>query len=130
MSVLAQVRSWARRLKRDAVMLWLARDHPDTPTVAKVICIVAVAYALSPIDLIPDFIPVLGYLDDLVLVPGLIWLTVRILPPHVVLRCRTDADLWMASHQSKPKSYVGAAVIVIAWVAIAYAAYRWQAAAA
>jgi uncharacterized membrane protein YkvA (DUF1232 family) len=124
-TILKRIRSWARQLKRDAVMLWFAKDHPDTPTFAKVVCVLAVAYALSPIDLIPDFIPVLGYLDDLLLVPGMVWVAIRMLPPHVILRCRLQADVWLASHRTKPTSYAGAAVIVIAWVAIAYAAYRW-----
>ncbi|HJV76479.1 MAG TPA: hypothetical protein VJ654_19840, partial [Noviherbaspirillum sp.] len=64
-------------------------------------------------------------LDDLLLVPGMIWIAVRLLPPHVILRCRMQADVWLASHQAKPKSYAGAAVIVIVWSTIAYAAYRW-----
>jgi len=124
--MLSQIKAWAKKLKQDVVMLWFAKGHPDTPLLAKVLCIAAVAYALSPIDLIPDFIPVLGYIDDLLLVPGLVWMAVRMLPPHVILRCRTQADVWLASHASKPKSYVGAAVIILIWIALAYlVAYHW-----
>ena len=74
------IRQWARRIKQDAVMLWFACRDPRTPRLPKIICMVAVAYALSPIDLIPDFIPVLGFLDDAILVPAMIWLAVKLLP--------------------------------------------------
>ena len=67
--MLEQVRAWARALKAQLVTLWFCRNHPDTPWYAKALAMLVVAYAFSPIDLIPDFIPVLGYLDDLVIVP-------------------------------------------------------------
>lgn len=63
------IRSWTRRIKRDAVTLWFVCKHPDTPLPAKALCAIIVAYALSPIDLIPDFIPILGYLDDAIVLP-------------------------------------------------------------
>ena len=72
MSISESIRAWARRIKRDAVMLWFARRHRDTPFLAKALCVFTVAYALSPIDLIPDFVPVLGYVDDALLLPSLI----------------------------------------------------------
>ena len=72
MGIKDSVSQWARRLRRDALMLWFARRHPDTPLLAKALCVLAVAYALSPIDLIPDFIPILGYLDDALLLPALV----------------------------------------------------------
>lgn len=84
-----------------------------------------VAYALSPIDLIPDFIPVLGYLDDMLLLPGLIWLTIRLLPPEVLAHCRGQADVWMKIEGSKPSSRVGAAVIVVLWIAVGAALWTW-----
>jgi uncharacterized membrane protein YkvA (DUF1232 family) len=84
-----------------------------------------VGYALSPVDLIPDFIPVLGYLDDALLLPGLIWLAIRLLPAGVVDESRRRADAWMAEQRAKPKSYAGAAVIVAVWLAIAVAAWFW-----
>src|SRR5690606_37290118 len=90
------LRSWARRIKRDGVTLWFARKHPGTPWYAKLIGVLVVAYALSPIDLIPDFIPVLGYVDDVLLLPALIWLAVRLLPAEVLVACRRQADAWMA----------------------------------
>lgn len=84
-----------------------------------------VAYALSPIDLIPDFIPVLGYLDDILLLPGLIWLTIKLLPPEVLAECRVQADQWMREKGSKPSSRAGAASIVVLWLVIATAAWFW-----
>lgn len=119
------IRSWARRIKRDAVMLWFAQRHPGTPWLARLVCIAAVAYALSPIDLIPDFIPVLGYIDDALLVPALVWLAVRLLPADVVAACRRDAERWLAERQAKPVSWLGAAPIVLLWLGLAYAGWRW-----
>ncbi|HEY6774220.1 MAG TPA: YkvA family protein [Oxalicibacterium sp.] len=122
-----QLREWARRLKRDIVMLWFARQHPDTPLHARLLCIAAVLYTLSPIDLVPDFIPVLGYLDDVLLVPALIWLAIRLLPPHVVEECRQRASEWMAAQGEKPKSLIGAALVVIVWIVLAWLCWRWLA---
>ncbi len=122
---MSSLRDWARRLKRDVVMIWFARRHPDTPLLAKVLCIVAVLYALSPIDLVPDFIPVLGYLDDVLLLPALIWLVIRLLPPGVVQECREQAQKWMETQGAKPKSRLGAAIIVAIWILVGYLCWRW-----
>ena len=104
--------------------LWFASKHPRTPWQAKALSLFVVGYALSPIDLIPDFIPVIGYLDDAVLLPGLIWLAVRMLPCDVLEDCRNRADRWMAEASEKPRSYVGAVVIVAIWVLVAVVTYR------
>ena len=77
MSIGTTLKTWAKRIKRDGVTLWFAGQHPRTPWYAKALGLFVVAYALSPIDLIPDFIPVLGYVDDVILLPVLIWLTVK-----------------------------------------------------
>lgn len=114
--LLERIRSWARSLKRDAVTLWFAYKHPATPMLAKALCIVVVAYALSPIDLIPDFIPILGYVDDAILLPGLIWLAIKLVPPQVLDECRQVGDVWIEKNGSKPRSYVGAVIIVIIWI--------------
>ncbi|MDB5840607.1 MAG: hypothetical protein JWQ23_2559 [Herminiimonas sp.] len=106
-------------------MLWFARNHRDTPFFTKALCFLTVAYALSPIDLIPDFVPVLGYLDDAILLPAMIWLAVRLLPAHVISDCRMKADAWMENQKAKPKSYAGAIAIVILWAALAYLGWRW-----
>ena len=98
------LKRWAKKLKRDGITLWFARRHPLTPWYAKALALFVVAYALSPLDLIPDFIPVIGYLDDLLLLPGLIWLTIRLLPDEVLADCRRQADDWVASNAAKPRS--------------------------
>jgi uncharacterized membrane protein YkvA (DUF1232 family) len=123
--MLQTVKSWARRVKRDAVMLWFARSHPKTPLLAKVLGFATVAYALSPIDLIPDFIPVLGYLDDVIIVPAMIWLVVQLLPVEVIDESRAKAELWMTERHEKPASYVGAVVIVLMWGLAGYYAWKW-----
>ncbi|WP_454902716.1 YkvA family protein [Variovorax gossypii] len=75
-----------------------------------------VAYALSPIDLIPDFIPVLGYIDDALVPPGLIWLTIRLLPNDLLAECRVKADDWMRRGEGKPRTWRGIALVVAIWV--------------
>ncbi|MBV6273607.1 DUF1232 domain-containing protein [Alcaligenaceae bacterium CGII-47] len=122
MSIIDNLNVWAKRIKRDGVTLWFAGKNLRTPWYAKALGIFVVAYALSPIDLIPDFIPVLGYIDDVLLLPGLIWLTIRLLPPEVLVECRAQADEWMWPKGSKPSSRAGAVVILALWFAIIVAA--------
>jgi uncharacterized membrane protein YkvA (DUF1232 family) len=86
---------------------------------------VVVAYALSPIDLIPDFIPVLGYVDDALLLPALIWLTIRMLPQDVLADCRIKADQWLGSGKSKPRSAWGAALVIAIWMGVAMLLWGW-----
>jgi len=125
MQVLDNLRAWARRIKRDGVTLWFACRNPATPLVAKALAVFVVAYALSPIDLIPDFIPVVGYLDDVLLLPGLIWLAIRLVPRSVVESSRMQADAWMAAEEKKPVSYLGALLVVAVWLAVAYACWSY-----
>ncbi len=129
MTLIDATRGWARRIKRDAMTLWFARSHPQTPWYAKAMGSLVVAYALSPIDLIPDFIPVLGYLDDVILLPLLIWLTVRLLPPQVLAESRLKAEQWMAEQGSKPRSLIGGLAIVLIWLAVGVALSLWVSAA-
>ena len=121
------LRSWARNLKRDVVALWLAARDPRVPWPAKLIAGAVAAYALSPIDLIPDFIPVLGYLDDLLIVPLGIWLAVRMIPPELMQELRTKA-----AERTKPTSLAGAVVIIGIWLVATAAAiglgWRWASA--
>jgi uncharacterized membrane protein YkvA (DUF1232 family) len=125
MSINSQLQGWAKRIKRDGVTLWFAGKNPRTPWYAKALGLFVVAYALSPIDLIPDFIPVLGYVDDVLLLPILVWLAVKLLPPEVLAECRAQADEWMRGKGSKPRSRVGAILVVVTWIAIGAAAWFW-----
>lgn len=113
---------WARSLKRDTYALYLAGRDPRVPWLAKLIIAATVAYAMSPIDLIPDFIPVLGYLDDLLLVPLGIWLAVRLVPPAVWQECREKAA---ARPQALGRSRAAAAVVVSIWLLAALALAAW-----
>ena len=119
------LRMWAKRVKRDGVTLWFAGKHPRTLGYAKALGLFVVAYALSPIDLIPDFIPVLGYVDDVLLLPGLIWLTLRLLPPDVLADCRGQADAWMQTQGAKPRSMAGAVLEVALWLLVGIALWVW-----
>jgi len=119
------LKAWARRIKRDGVTLWFAGKNPRTPWYAKALGVFVVAYALSPIDLIPDFIPVLGYLDDVLLLPVLIWLAIRLLPPGVLAECRSKAEEWMQANGARPSSRAGAILVVSLWVGSAVAAWLW-----
>ena len=123
--MLQKIKQWARVLKRDGVTLWFALRDPSTPWLAKALCWFVVAYALSPIDLIPDFIPVLGYLDDLVLLPGLIWLALRLLPRGVLAHSRAQAEAWIAAKGARLKSAAGVWLVVAIWLASAAALAWW-----
>ena len=125
MTISDKLKTWAKRIKRDGITLWFARKHPRTPWYAKALGVFVVAYALSPIDLIPDFIPVLGYVDDVLLLPGLIWLAIRLLPTEVLAECRAQADEWMQEKGSKPSSRAGAFAIVALWLAVGAALWFW-----
>ena len=83
------------------------------------------AYALSPIDLIPDSIPVLGYVDDVLLLPGLIWLAIRLTPAAILAECRQQGAQWMAQEGAKPRNLWGIALGLTVWVGVAWAAWHW-----
>jgi uncharacterized membrane protein YkvA (DUF1232 family) len=120
-----KLRGWARKIKRDGVTLWFACKHPSTPAAAKVLGFVVVAYALSPIDLIPDFIPVFGYLDDVILLPVLIWMAVKLIPADVLARCRLQADEWIAKEGRKPRSNWGIVFVVLVWILASWAIWKY-----
>jgi uncharacterized membrane protein YkvA (DUF1232 family) len=115
--MMERLRRWARRLKVESTALYLAARDPRVPWYARLFLLAIVAYALSPIDLIPDFIPVLGYLDDLILLPLGIWLALRMVPPGVMEDCRARAAEIVAS--GRPSSRAGAIAIVVIWVVLA-----------
>jgi uncharacterized membrane protein YkvA (DUF1232 family) len=113
----------ARTLKRDTYALYLAARDPRTPWYARGLAALIVAYAFSPIDLIPDFIPVLGYLDDLLLVPLGVALLLRLVPADVMADARARASVELAGN--RPKSYVAAGVIALIWILLAAVACVW-----
>ena len=119
-----RLKRWAGELRAQLLTLWFCRTHPDAPWAAKLLAAFVVAYAFSPIDLIPDFIPVIGYLDDLVIVPLGIYLALRLIPEHVLAASRQKADQWIAEKKSKPRNYFAAALILLVWIALAYWSWR------
>ena len=125
MNISNNLTAWAKKIKRDGVTLWFAAKNPRTPWHAKAIGVFVVAYALSPIDLIPDFIPVLGYVDDVLLLPVLIWLTIKLLPADVLVECRSQADEWIATKGRKPTSKIGACLIVLMWLMACWGVWNW-----
>ena len=122
MNLFRQLRLWARNLKRDVVALYLAAGDPRVPWYAKAVAAVVAAYALSPIDLIPDFIPILGYLDDVILLPMGIALAIRLIPPAIFEEHRKTA---IERAAKRPTSRIGAAIIIGIWMALAGVAIVW-----
>lgn len=121
--MLEKLKIRARQLKADTYVLYLAARHPSTPWYAKLLVAAIVAYALSPIDLIPDFIPVLGYLDDLVLIPIGIALAIKLIPDTVLADCRKQAAESMRSGKLQSRS--AATVIVLIWLMLAITCAMW-----
>jgi uncharacterized membrane protein YkvA (DUF1232 family) len=113
----------ARHLKAETYALYLAARDPRTPWYAKLLAMGITAYAFSPIDLIPDFVPVLGYLDDLILIPLGITLAIKLVPPAVLAECRTRAQ--EAMQNGKPVSRVAGAVIIVIWLLLAVLCIVW-----
>lgn len=114
MAQLSSLRAWAANAKRDVVALWIAARDPRVPWYAKAVAGAVAAYALSPIDLVPDFVPVLGYLDDLIIVPAGIFLAIRLIPADLMAEFRAEA-----ARRERPTSRAGIVLIVAAWAAIA-----------
>ena len=125
--MLSNIKIWARNLKRDGYALYLAARDPRVPWYAKALAMAVAAYALSPIDLIPDFIPVLGYLDDLVIVPLGILLVIALIPDALMAEFRARA----ATLSAKPRSTTAAVVVVLIWIAamilVGWWTWRWWA---
>jgi uncharacterized membrane protein YkvA (DUF1232 family) len=112
--VIGSLKQWARALKRDVHAIYLASRDPRVPWYAKVLAVAVAGYALSPIDLIPDFIPVLGYLDDIILVPLGIMLVLKLIPPQIIAEHRSSALA-----QERPVSRAAALAIICVWIACA-----------
>ncbi|WP_233218875.1 YkvA family protein [Deinococcus arcticus] len=123
-SLFTRLRTLARRLKAELLALSLAARDPRTPWYARAWAALVLAYALSPIDLIPDFIPVLGQLDDLLLVPAGLWLALRLIPPAVMADARQQAE---AAPARLARSTWGAALIVVAYLGLLVLAWTlWR----
>jgi uncharacterized membrane protein YkvA (DUF1232 family) len=118
-----RLKDWARRMKRDTLALYLASRDPRVPWYAKAMAIATAAYAFSPIDLIPDFIPVLGYVDELFVLPLFIALTIRLVPREIMAELRIEADHRLTN--ARPRSTTGAVVIVLIWLSLAAATVYW-----
>lgn len=121
-SLLQRVKQWARGIKRDVVTVYFAARDPNAPWMVRLLAFVVAAYALSPIDLIPDFIPVLGYLDDLLIVPFGLLLVMRLMPDTVLADARAKADAMLA----KPRSWLAAVCFVLIWLVLGFYLVHWM----
>ncbi|MBP5986627.1 MAG: DUF1232 domain-containing protein [Azonexus sp.] len=121
MPLTSSLKTWAKTLKQHTLTVYFAARDPRTPLLVRLLALMVAAYALSPIDLIPDFIPVIGYLDDLLLLPLGLWLVVRLTPPEVIAAAREKA----AQATERPVSRGMAAFIVGLWLALAAACTHW-----
>ncbi|WP_425059459.1 hypothetical protein SCACP_00080 [Sporomusa carbonis] len=116
-----KLKHWAKKLKDDIIALYYAIKHSQTPLYAKAITAIVVGYALSPIDLIPDFIPIFGYLDDVILLPLGIAMVIKLIPYEVLQSCREEAA--NNPPAMKPKLWIAAYVIVAIWILVLYGIY-------
>lgn len=119
------LKHWAKQIKQQTLTVYFAARDPRTPWLVRLLALCVAAYALSPIDLIPDFIPVIGYLDDLLIVPLGLALVVRLTPPEVIESARQQA----AHAASRPVSYAAAGAIVVLWLLLAAVMLNWLGAA-
>lgn len=117
-----RLKAKAAQIRQDIVILNLAFRHPDTPWYAKLFVALIIGYALSPIDLIPDFIPVLGYLDDLLLLPAGIIIALKLIPLQVIAQCREAAQA--EAKNPRQKSWLAATIIVLIWLLVIFAIGR------
>lgn len=118
MNMKNKLKQKSQKLKTDIPAVFLALRHKDTPFAAKTLALITVMYALSPVDLVPDFIPVLGYLDDLIILPALVAATIKLIPAEVLRQCRKESEnMWK---DRKPKKWYYALPIVMIWLLIAF----------
>lgn len=116
-SIMQKLKAAAKKLKQNLIVLYLAYRDPRVPLFTKIFTVCVVAYAFSPIDLIPDFIPILGYLDDLILVPLGVYIALRLFPAHILEEYRNQAEERRKS--GKPKNWLTGALIISLWLALA-----------
>ena len=123
-AIQTKLSQWAKAFKRRTLVVYFSARDPRTPLLVRLLALVVAAYALSPVDLIPDFIPVLGYLDDLILLPLAIALIVKLTPPEVIEAAKQQAT----TLADRPTSHTAAVFIVAIWLLVAFACYQWVAA--
>lgn len=120
--MITSLKARARQLRQQTLTVYYSARDPRTPVLVRALAVLVAAYALSPIDLIPDFIPVIGYLDDLILIPLGLALVVRLTPPEVMASARLQA----AQAATRPVSYPAAAFVVAVWLVVLWVAGRWM----
>lgn len=116
--MLNKIKEWAKALKADVMTLWYAYQDPQCPLLSKLLVGFIVAYALSPIDLIPDFIPIIGYLDEMILLPILITIAIKTIPNQVFTTAKAKATEHLQRKNPKPRLWLGALFILSIWVLI------------
>ena len=114
---LTNLKTRAKSIKKDIFILVEAYKYPDTPLYVKLLALIIVAYAFSPIDLIPDFIPILGYLDDIILIPMGIVLVLKLIPKDVLQECRVNAE---KTEKAKKKNWIAGTIIILLWVGVLF----------
>ena len=124
-SLSQRIKQKTENLKIELLALWFAYRHPKTPWYAKVLVMLIGGYAFSPIDLIPDFIPFIGYLDDLLILPLGIYIAVRLIPKEVLDETRVKAKEWLEQKRDDPKSKAAGALIVFVWILIILVAFNY-----
>lgn len=118
------LRRWINTIKRDGMTLWFCCRHPHMPWLLRIFALLVVGYFLSPIDLIPDFIPIIGYLDDLILLPAGLYLILWMVPAPVLAECRAQATEWLGSRRPQPRSLPAAIIVLLLWIALCV--WLWQ----
>ena len=116
--IITRLKEWAKGLKANIALLYVVYKHKLTPWYAKVVVAFTIGYALSPIDLIPDFIPVLGFLDDVILLPLFIWLSFKLIPRQVIEICTEEAKEVFT--KGRPKNYIAGTVIIAIWFILSW----------
>lgn len=117
------LKQWARNLKNEIIAMYFVMKHPKTPLYLRILVAIVVGYALSPIDLIPDFVPIFGYIDDMILLPLGIALIIKIVSKNILQECREKAK--NNPTVSKPKIWIAAYIIILLWFTVFYMLYEW-----
>ncbi len=125
MLVFKKIKHYLGQLKQDILVLWFAIRSPNTPPIPKILAFLAVAYAFSPVDLIPDFIPILGYVDDLILIPIMVFLILKIIPNTVLQTARVEANEWLILNKAKPTNQYGLIIIFFIWFLMGWLLFEY-----